>query len=182
MAEPIQYHEPIRYKKTRTGQAASARIVIQGGGGIRRSLLKQLDMLNQPQFKAGAALALEVFREEVAARAPGSMADKVIVDRVGSLQNFFNWEKEDRRRTQATTVGYVAVNHSGAASLEFGRHWWKRWKQSGWRYHAPGIVARPFVGIVGGDEAIGATAPLVAELFAQVSESMWPSGLSEGEL
>lgn len=88
----------------------------------------------------------------------------------------------------------MSVVHPAAAVTEFGRQWWYRGRGDGRignnrgaskrrkgvfkRYgerikYAPGMPARPYVGIVDGGHAIGAVQPFARQRFLEAFEREW---------
>lgn len=73
----------------------------------------------------------------------------------------------------------LRIKHPGSRSMEFGRVWYYRGysgravKETGSRFRARGQKAKPFIGIVRGDAAIGEVGDEIQADLAQAFEDEW---------
>ena len=111
------------------------------------------------EFEQGMWEATQYVAGEVRKRAPGSMSARVKAYRLSG--------KGVRAR------GRVEVEHPGSRPMEFGRKFYYvgytgRNVRSGIKVlHSPGQIARPFVGIIKGDQALGASKEPAASRIAK---------------
>lgn len=135
--------------------------------------LKTLGERDAPFLAEAMERAGQIVNEEVARRAPGSMAGKVTFGGVKGVGG------------NVRALGYVT--HPGAKSMEFGRRFYYRGfagnnrqssprgsMKSGTRFESPrGQKARPFIGIVNGDAAMAAAKPKVVPLILAGISATW---------
>ena len=155
-------------KMGRSAQRASFNLQVNGVKEIRRALNDVSAARSGPAadaYEKGIRAGAERVAWEIAVRAPGSMGGKTKFDRMLGRGVYAR--------------GVVAVNHPGARSMEFGRkYYWVgytgRQPRTGRKVlHHPGQVARPFVGVIKGDQALGSAGPYVARQIGIGIERAW---------
>lgn len=145
-------------------QVASVRLEVSGINRLRRAM-RALGEKDAPFLRDAVDQISRRTEREVRQRAPGSMAGTVQFAGV--------------RASGVRTYGLIRINHPGAKSMEFGRRQYYfgykgRAMRSGTkRVVARGQRARPFVGVVNQDAAIGAVAPLARQLWEDAIEREW---------
>jgi len=138
-------------------------IEVKGAKAIGRAL-KVLGETDAPFLKKALEESGELLEGATRSRAPGSMAQKVAFTRVTGKG--------------ATMRATVVVRHGGAKSMEFGRLYYYRgytgrsMKATGQRFRSSkGQKAKPFVGVMKGDQAMGAVKPQVkAKIEAAITK------------
>ena len=167
------------------GISGSAKWSVQiDGAGTLQKALRVLAEPDAPFLREGLEKAGHVLAGEASSRAPGGIARSVSF--VGIKGNASNLR------------AVVSIKHAGARSMEFGRVWYyrkaerkgpagignnrpgsKRGRGSmkkQWRFRVPaghGQQARPYLGIINGGGAIGASQDKVREILSDAIEREW---------
>jgi len=166
-------------KAAKPSGTASIRIKVEGVNKLAKAL-SVLGETDAPHLRDALAAIGRQLEGEIRARGRPS-----IVARIEQLP------------IRGSGVGIrlpMAVVHPAAATFEFGRQWWYRGRGDGRignnrpgskrregvfrrygeriKYH-PGMAPRPYVGIVNGDQAIGAIQPEARRLLEQAIAREW---------
>ncbi len=152
-------------------KAITWRIDTTGIKGLQ-AVLKAVGEKEAPFLKSAMGDVAKLLEREVATRAPGSMGAKL-------RSSVFSGKGLGAR---------LVDSHPGAKSMEFGRTRYyagfhgHAQKATGHVVKRPGEKARPFIGIVHGDAAIGAVMPRARELIqtAMVAEFDRLAGVAAG--
>lgn len=161
-------------------------IQVEGLDALKRAL-KLFDEPNPPFLRAALQEAQMIVADAAEARAPGGIKKSLFV--------------RPLRGKGAMTMAPITIKHPGARSMEFGRVWYykarpgtegkignnrpgsKRQKRSivaaSTKVRRSGQKARPYIGIVNRDQAIGATHDKVQELLRDAVAKEW-ARLAEG--
>lgn len=143
---------------------ATVTIEVTGANKLRRAL-KVLGERDAPYLREALTDAGELLASETRRRAPGGIARTVDFTRVTG-----------KGATQRATV---VVRHPGAKAMEFGRSTYyrgftgRRMKLTGTPFRSRGQRARPYAGVIKGDQAIGAVAARAREAIETAIEREW---------
>jgi len=173
-------------KAAKPSGTASIRIQVQGINRLNRAL-SVIGEDDAPYLREALEQVGRMLAGEIRARGRPSIVARI--------------EQGPIRGSGAGIRLPMAVVHPAAATLEFGRQWWYRGKGDGRignnrpgskrrkgvfrrygeriKYH-PGMPARPYVGIVHGDQAIGAIQPETRRLIEEALEREWARIAAEG--
>lgn len=164
-------------------------IEVEGIDKLKRAL-QLFEEPDPPFLRAALIEAQEIVLDEARSRAPGGIKKGFLA--------------RPLRGKGGLTIAPILVKHPGARSMEFGRKWYykaraesegkignnrpgSKRKKRGVRAgsvkvkHAPGQKARPYIGIVNRDQAIGATHDEVQKLLVAAVQAEWDRILSVGE-
>lgn len=120
--------------------AVNVKIQVEGATQLQKKL-RVMGEEDAPYLRVALEDSGRELAGEMARRAPGGIGAAVQFTGVKGKANGLR------------AVG--VVKHPGARSMEFGRQYWRR---NGARVrHSPGQRARPYLGVIKGDAAIGAT-------------------------
>lgn len=134
----------------------TARVGIQVEGA--KQLQKALRVLGEkdaPFLKEALETSGRMLSREAGSRAPGGIGRAVKFTAV--------------RGKPSGLRAIVNVKHPGSRSMEFGRKWYGRPR----RRVARGQQARPYMGIIRGDAAVGATNDEVKRLISDAFDKEW---------
>lgn len=149
---------------------SSIGIQVTGYKGIKKAL-QILGETDAPFLREAMEKVGHLAERETRARAPGTMASKTDFIRVALS-----------RRGDIRAL--LAVKHGGAIPMEFGRtRYYRQYKRgakgehymkaTGYKGTYPGQRAKPFVGVVNQDHAIGAVKDDMARLLGEALEKEW---------
>ena len=163
---------------------ASWGIEVHGTKELRRAF-KVLGEKEAPFLRKALDEAGHILESEAAKRAPGGIAAGVGFAGVKGVG--------------AAVRAVIRIKHPGARSMEFGRVWYYRSaigagnnrtgskrakgsiKSKGHKARASrGQAARPYLGIIGGDQAIAASHDRVAELLTEAYVKEWERLIAGG--
>ena len=132
-------------------------VEVKGHRELMRALKRVGGEEDAPEVRAAVGESGAMVAEEMARRAPGSIGQAVTF---GGVKGPY---------TSLRAVG--RVKHPGSRSMEFGRKYWP--VQGRPVRHSPGQKPRPYLGVVKGDAAIGATKNRIRDLMLAAYRATW---------
>lgn len=110
----------------------------------------------------------QLLTRNIQARAPGSIKEAV------------NYRGVGKSRTVGGVRASGSVKHGGSRSMEFGRVWYwtdyhiaRRRIVGGKKVRRTGQKAKPYIGVIDGGHAIGATKPEAARMVMTAINKAW---------
>lgn len=149
---------------------ASARWTVELTGVTRlRNALSLLGETDAPYLRTALEWASHRFIAAAARRAPGSIGRSITLAGVQPSARYVAQAK-------------IVVKHPGAAPMEFGRQYYYRgykgraMRATGYRFRVPpgrGQKARPYLGVVNKDAAIGEVQDDIEKMLMDAIEAEW---------